>query len=131
MVQGRTLQLCASWSITTTTAPNLMTRLRAGATVLAAFFVSAAPLDGLIDDEFTLCYYLRAHAAPSAASAVYTGMHTGMAGLNSGFNRNTTPQPVNLATNGALTLNFQSEWDTAGTGANTVRLNFITLGVLN
>jgi hypothetical protein len=120
--------VCAAWRVSTGTGtiPTLTIRLRAGTTVLVDPISAGTPSGGMANDGFMLCYMLHAASPPGAAASVYSYLLSRLGTLNTGFDRNNLTQPIALATNAAITLNWQTEWSDAGTGTNIVTLDFIS-----
>lgn len=120
--------VCSAWRVSTgtSTIPTLTIRLRAGSTTLVDPISAGTPSGSMANDGFMLCYMLHAASAPGASVSVYSYLISRLGSLNSGFDRNNLTQPISLATNAAITLNFQSEWSDAGTGTNIVTLDFIS-----
>lgn len=132
ITSGRSFVVYMTFQFTTGSAVPVFTwELRAGSTVLAHFDPGALTVS---QTNRTVTYAIKVQgtaapgaAAPVVAAALTTPNQTnGITG-----NSNATAQPVNLATNGGLTLQAATQWATAGTGTNTVTLLDMTVQWMN
>lgn len=132
LTSGRAMRVTVGFKFTTGSAvPVFHWQLRAGSTVIAQINPSAflASQPGL---SVSTVINIQALAAPGAAVNVETDAVASPGGLNIPLTgTNQIAQPVALATNGALTLQAATQWDTAGTGTNTVQIVSLTVEFLN
>ncbi len=127
---GKVLRAVATWIWTTGTGPiDLQTQIMLGSTVAQQNDL-ATPTASLTNRAVTHTYYVQAIAAPSASTSVIV---SGMSNANANTSTNTgaIAQPITLATNSSLVLDFQSMWASAGTGPNTIQLLQVIVEVLN
>jgi len=129
LVANKAVQVCGIFEYTTSgSAPTLLLRFKAGSANLYAMAAGVAPSNS-VTRGFGLCVGLQGTAAPGASVSTETGLLG--AHFTIGNNAiNSIAQPVALATNGALTLQFSAQWGTATSG-NTVRLRQFIVTELN
>lgn len=129
---GKTIRACAGFSITTgSAAPVLSTSWRIGTTALGVG-TDITPSNNLASRGYAVCVVLVAAAAPSASSNIYFAPITILTASTTGTIANfNTAQPAAFATNGALTLQVATKWATAGTGTNTITLEWLTVEASN
>jgi hypothetical protein len=128
---GRALRVTAVIRYATGSAPPVFShRLLAGSTVLAEI-PSGTPAASVANRSAGYIFLVQATAAPGSAVNVETSPAGQTNAINGGNTSNNTAQPVALATNGALTLTFATQWATAGTGTNTATLSQFIVEALN
>lgn len=128
---GRIVRVHACVQFTTGSAPpTYLHELLAGATAL--FQVQPAGLVVSLPGRLT-CYAwdITSTSAPSASSPLITGSANGTNVTNAVTTVNQITQPVNAATNGAIQLQYASQWVTAGTGVNQAQLMLMYVEALN
>jgi hypothetical protein len=128
---GRGLRILLWLRFTTgSAAPSLDLRIRLGGTTVAQIGTNA-PANNLATKTYGMEFVLMGLAAAGASA----NTETMLVGSSNGFANqilfNSVSQPVALATNGALTLDFGSQWNSAGTGTNTLTLMGITVEGIN
>lgn len=129
-VQGRVIRWTAQGVYSTTGAPTLTLRMKAGATALATSPTFTAGT-GVTDQTWRIEGQTICNAAPGAAAATETQglaeLFTTTTAATPGELKNTAT--TNLATNGALTLQISAQWGTADP-ANTITMRqFIIEGI--
>lgn len=128
---GKCLRITNSFRITTgSAAPNLLHKLKAGATTIGATSAQA-PANNIANDSFAIQWLIQALAAPGASANVDTSLISFPGAAVSTVNSSSTDQPVALATNGALTLTISTQWSAAGTGTNTIQQMQFIVEALN
>lgn len=124
-------RISMAYGVTTgSAAPPLRFALRIGGTTVYRSNGATTPSNNLAGANFVICVLLQGTTVPGATAPVYTNPILPIASLTDGSNNN-LPQPVNLATNGDLTLTVQSRWDSAGTGVNTITLQQLVVEALS
>lgn len=131
MTANRVLRVTAHFRLTTGSAvPVLDLQLKVGGTVVAHFQPNAVVTSGT-NRQYGLVWMLQAVAAPSASSNVETVMFGNSNAPGSVTTASDTAQPVALATNGTLAITIESQWATAGTGTNQIKLSQLIVEALN
>jgi uncharacterized protein DUF2793 len=120
---GRALRVTAHVRLATGSAPpGLTIKLKAGAATIAQT-APGAPAANLSNDQSCLVFHVQALTDPSAASAVEACLHGGPVAAGGSV----ADMPVNLATNGPLTLQIATQWS----AASTVTLSQLIVEALN
>jgi hypothetical protein len=123
------LRICSQGKmITGSASPQLTLKFKLGATTIWSNGPFAVA-NNHTGDIGTACIDTHITAAPGASVATYS---SGGAVQCYQFTEgcNSTAQPVNLATNTALTLTFTSRWETAGTGTNSFTQNTMSADIV-
>lgn len=132
LAQNRVLRVTAHFRVTTGSAPPVLDiQLKLGGTVIAHYQPGAPSGVSVTNRQLGLVWLVQATAAPSASSATEAVMFGNSNAVGSTVVGSDTAQPVNLATNGALVLSVESQWATAGTGTNQLRLSQLVVEALN
>lgn len=131
LTAGKMLRVTVGYEITTgSAAPVLVHRLKAGATTLADH-ANVTPNNNISNHQYALQYLIIGTAAPGASVAVEIVPLSIPTAALADTQRSAVNSPVNLATNGSLTLTANTNWATAGTGTNTIRQSFFLVEALN
>lgn len=131
LISGRVLRVTALFRFTTGSAsPNMNFRLKLGSTVVGQYGPST-PVVNMTTRTGSVEFMVVSLAAPSGSSNTETTAIGNTNQFASTAFLNSIAQPVALATNGALTLTMGSQWDSAGTGTNTVTLMSLSVVALN
>ncbi len=130
LTSGKILRVTIHLRLTTGAAPPALSyRLLAGATILSE--VTPGTPGTVTNFQDGHQYIIQATAAPSASSAVEATPCCQMNALSATSTSSNVAMPVNLATNGALTIQFATQWSAAGTGTNQVKLSQFIVEALN
>ena len=105
-------------------------QLRAGSTVLSHHTPNSNAAN-TSNNQLGLQWIVQALDVPGAAANVECTMLANSNQIGSVAVESDTDMPVALATNGALTLQVATQWATARTGANTLRLSQFIVEALN
>ncbi len=128
---NRLLKIKLFFLFNTGTPTEFRFNLRLGGTVVAEA-IGSTPTSSMTNRLYMVEIDSIGLAAPSASSNVATAIAGNINAFAVGATiLNQIAQPVALATNGALTLDCQTQWVGAGTGTNTATLTAITVGVGN
>jgi len=91
---------------------------------------SSTPNASVTDRSIVVVWYLQATAAPGASVNVECSAVQPTTGVGSNGGSNNTASPIAIATNAAQTITLTSQWGSAGTGVNTMRLAQFIVEVL-
>lgn len=129
---GRMLRVTAAFRfVTGSVAPNFHIQLRAGATVIALHNPTTPPA-AQINVQQSWGWIVQAIDPPGTAAALECAsvINNSNAPANSGV-ASQVAMPVQVATSGALTLSIATQWDSAGTGVNQIKLSQLLIEALN
>ena len=131
LTQGRALRITTHWRYTSGSAvPVLDIQLKTGSTVLA-HFTPSGQIASKTNFQHAIQWILQAVDAPGAAANVEAVQIGTPHNLGNIVVDSDVAMPVALATNGALTLKVATQWATAGTGTNTLKLSQFIVEALN
>ena len=116
--------------VTDTVVPNLLLKLKAGSTTLAAG-TAITPQVSITQGNIELCWLTIVGGEPGPSVATSTGPLAYPSAFTGTTDSSSTTQPVPLATNGVLVWTFTSQWATAGTAVNMVTLNSFVVEITN
>jgi hypothetical protein len=125
-IANKGLRVTVVFSCVTTASPTVKIRLKLGTT--AVYLSTAlAPASSL---SFGNTFIIQGTAAAGASVNVETGIVSSSPIISNANIWNQTAQPVAVATNGALTLQFSAEWS-ANTAGNSITLRQLLVEELN
>lgn len=133
LTAGKILRVTAMFRMNTSgTPPTIIFKLKAGSTALFTH-TAVTPANSLVNNSIVLQWFLVGGAAPGASAATYTSMVSIPSGFatGSGALMNATAQPVNLATNGPLTLQVATLLSSDTAGTNNVTLDAFSVEATN
>lgn len=120
------LTACVQWEITTgSTAPQMQHRLQLGGTTVYNAAAATTPSASITEDSTTTCYVMHFAASTGTILTSYTSPIGTTGAWSAASERNSTAQPVNVDSAVELSLIFQTSWNSAGTGVNTITQNGI------
>lgn len=128
---NRVLKVTAMFRFTTgSAAPSLEVRMRLGGTTVVQYGTTT-PANSLTARAMANEFIVLGLAAPGASANTESLVQGNINLFSSTTILNSVAQPVALATNGALTLDIGTQWNSAGTGTNTVTLMGLIVEALN
>lgn len=121
LASGKALRVTIGVRVTTgSVAPTFLPRLKAGATVIYEPPGTFTPPASVSARAGAIEFIIAGTTTPGASAPVECFARSNTNISFGGVITNNITTPVNLATNGDLTLTFSTQWGSAGTGTNTI-----------